>query len=100
MQVSDRYGDYGICGFYSLSRHDGTLSDFLFSCRVLHMGVEQWLYEKLGRPTLTPVGEVVSTLEASVDWITEVPGARTAPRPARATGARRRAHPRPSPTGS
>lgn len=79
VQVSDRYGDYGICGFYSLSRHDGTLSDFLFSCRVLHMGVEQWLYEKLGRPTLTPVGEVVSTLEASVDWITEAGGAEASP---------------------
>jgi len=79
VQVSDRYGDYGVCGFYSLSRHDRAVSDFLFSCRVLHMGVEQWLYEKLGRPTLTPVGEVASTLDAPVDWITEVPGSPARP---------------------
>ena len=50
VRVRDRYGDYGICGFYSVARHEGALVDFLFSCRVLNMGVEQWLYEKLGRP--------------------------------------------------
>ena len=57
-----------------MSRHDGALVDFLFSCRVLNMGVEQWLYAKLGRPAVSVVGEVVSTLDGSVDWITEDTG--------------------------
>jgi FkbH-like protein len=69
VRVHDRYGDYGIAGFYSLA--GGRLSDFVFSCRILHMGVEQWLYARLGEPELTVVGEVASTLEdgAPVDWI-------------------------------
>jgi FkbH-like protein len=70
VRVRDRYGDYGICGFFALSLDDGALVDFLFSCRVLNMGVEQWVYDSLGRPPLTIVGDVVSTLEAPVDWIT------------------------------
>ncbi len=74
VRVSDRYGDYGICGFFSLDRHEGVLVDFLFSCRVLNMGVEQWLYRKLGRPAVPIVGDVVSTLDGSVDWITEDTG--------------------------
>ncbi|HEX4466045.1 MAG TPA: hypothetical protein VH025_02570 [Solirubrobacteraceae bacterium] len=70
VRVADRYGEYGMCGFYSVK--DGDLSDFVFSCRILHMGVEQWLYERLGRPQLQVVGDVAATLEGSehVDWIT------------------------------
>jgi FkbH-like protein len=70
VRIRDRYGDYGICGFYSLSPGTGALEDFLFSCRVLHMGVEQWMYDYLGRPAIAIAGEVASSLEASVDWIT------------------------------
>jgi FkbH-like protein len=69
VKVRDRYGDYGICGFYSRSPGPGPLTDFLFSCRVLNMGVEQWLYDYLGRPKLQVVGEVASTLDTPVDWI-------------------------------
>jgi len=71
VRVTDRYGDYGICGFYSISRSDGALVDFLFSCRVLNMGVEQWLYRRLGSPPVSIVGEVVSSLEGESGWITE-----------------------------
>jgi FkbH-like protein len=71
LRVADRYGEYGICGFYSMSRSDGVLVDFLFSCRVLNMGVEQWLYRRLGSPSLSVVGEVASSLHGEVDWITE-----------------------------
>ncbi len=70
LEVRDRYGDYGICGFYALDRHERRLVDFLFSCRALNMGVEQWLYGHLGRPSLDVVGEVVSSLDGEVDWIT------------------------------
>jgi FkbH-like protein len=69
IRVFDRYGDYGICGFYSIK--GGELSDFLFSCRILHMGVENWLYQHLGLPAVTAIGEVATTLdpETPVTWI-------------------------------
>ena len=70
VKVRDRYGDYGICGFYARSSDDAGLIDLLFSCRVLHMGVEQWLYDHLGRPAVSPAGDVASSLEGDVDWIT------------------------------
>ena len=70
VEASDRYGDYGICGFYALHKSSGVLTDYLFSCRVLNMGIEQWLYDRLGRPELEVVGEVVSSLTGTVDWIT------------------------------
>ena len=70
VDVRDRYGDYGICGFYALDRASGTLLDFLFSCRAMNMGVEQWLYARLGRPRLDIVGDVEASLEGDVDWIT------------------------------
>jgi FkbH-like protein len=70
IRVRDRYGDYGICGFYSIAPDGDPLTDFLFSCRVLNMGVEQWVYDHLHRPPLVVVGDVVSPLGGSVDWIT------------------------------
>lgn len=69
VRVRDRYGDYGLCGFYSLQ--NGALKDFVFSCRIMNMGVEQWLYERLGRPQLEIAGEAASELRdfGRVDWI-------------------------------
>ncbi len=69
VRVGDRYGDYGITGLYSLT--GGELRDFVFSCRILDMGVERWLYERLGRPPIEIAGEVVTALEdtGAVDWI-------------------------------
>ena len=75
VRIRDRYGDYGICGFYSVDRVEDVLVDFLFSCRILHMGVEQWVYGHLGRPGITVVGDVASSLDAPVDWITSDPAA-------------------------
>jgi len=70
VRVRDRYGDYGICGFYAMRRSDRTLVDFLFSCRILDMGVEQWLYDYLGRPAVEGEGVGRLTGAAPVDWIT------------------------------
>src|SRR5271165_2233685 len=75
VRVRDRYGDYGICGFFSVDRDEGSVVDLLFSCRVLHMGVEQWVYDHLGRPSLSVVGEVASSLEGSAEWIDLDPAA-------------------------
>ena len=67
VRVSDRFGDYGITGFYALKNKK--LIHFCFSCRTLGMGIEQYVYGKLGRPGLQIVGEVVSDLSRE-----EIPG--------------------------
>ncbi|OYV28111.1 MAG: phosphatase, partial [Acidocella sp. 20-61-6] len=70
IKVSDRYGNYGICGFY-VTRHK-SCHHYLFSCRTLNMGIEQFVWHKLGQPYIGIVGEVVSSLEELPDWITVV----------------------------
>ena len=67
VSVRDKFGDYGVVGFYALK--DGLLIHFVFSCRTLGMGIEQYVYNILGRPQLTTVGEVISDLSCE-----EVPG--------------------------
>lgn len=70
VQVQDNFGDYGITGFYALK--DRTLLHFVFSCRTLNMGVEQYVYAQLGSPELTVQGEVASEPGAFVpDWINQ-----------------------------
>jgi FkbH-like protein len=74
VEVEDRYGKYGYCGFFLMSGHWGvnTLWHFAFSCRVLGMGVEQWVYDVLGRPKFEIVGEVLSKLDFAPDWINNI----------------------------
>ncbi len=67
VSVRDDFGDYGIIGFYAVK--SGRLLHFVFSCRTLGMGIEQYVYNKLGRPELNIVGEVISNLSNS-----EIPG--------------------------
>lgn len=71
ISVNDRFGDYGICGFYSV--HEGHLTDFLFSCRILNMGIEQWVYRLLRGPEIEVVGEVAVPLvfDGDIDWINQ-----------------------------
>ncbi len=70
VKVSDRYGSYGIVGFY-LRRKLGCVH-FLFSCRTLNMGVEQFVWQRLRRPRINIVGEVVSELGDDPDWLSVV----------------------------
>lgn len=67
VSVKDDFGDYGITGFYAVKA--SRLIHFTFSCRTLGMGVEQYVYNKLGRPELTIVGEIISDLSSR-----EIPG--------------------------
>jgi FkbH-like protein len=72
VHVVDRYGDHGDVGFY-LVRNDDELVHFCFSCRILGMGVETWLYRKLGRPRLKIAPAVLSDPVGDprrIDWIT------------------------------
>ena len=70
VKVSDRYGKYGICGFFLI--RNGDCHHFTFSCRALNMGIEQFVWQKLGRPHVEIRGEVVSSLGDAPDWISVV----------------------------
>lgn len=76
VEVQDRYGDYGVVGFFCVrTKFSGTtVHHFAFSCRTLNMGVEQWVWQHLNRPEFDVVGPVASKLtdHGEIDWITEV----------------------------
>lgn len=69
--VHDKFGDYGIIGFYAIK--EDKLLHFAFSCRTLGMGIEQYVYNILKRPKLTINGEVISDLSSTEipDWINQ-----------------------------
>ena len=71
ISARDRYGDYGVIGFIALQ--DNALIHFLFSCRVLGMGIEQYTYRRFGCPSLSVQGDVAVQLDSDevVDWIEE-----------------------------
>lgn len=67
--VKDRFGDYGIVGFFA--KKGDELEHFLFSCRTMGQKIEQWVYAQLGFPRLEVVGEVrtqLNTIECP-GWI-------------------------------
>ncbi|PEQ11950.1 hypothetical protein B2G71_14310 [Novosphingobium sp. PC22D] len=75
VRVSDRYADYGIVGFFlTLATLRGyELRHFVFSCRIMNMGIEQYVYDLLNRPAIDvtePVANPITSF-AAVDWITE-----------------------------
>ncbi|MCF6436739.1 HAD-IIIC family phosphatase [Pseudoalteromonas sp. MMG022] len=74
--VKDKYGDYGICGFYALKQlSNGTsqLEHFVFSCRILNMGIEQHIYYMLGYPQLSTNSKQLDSLMGTApDWIGEI----------------------------
>lgn len=67
--VNDRFGDYGMVGFYAVK--NGRAEHFLFSCRTIGMGIEQYVYQVIGCPEITVVGEVISELGSKepLEWI-------------------------------
>jgi len=76
VSVRDRFGDHGVVGWYCL--HDATLEHYLFSCRIINLGIEQFVYQHLGRPQLHVVGETASSpfdAETALDYITLETGA-------------------------
>lgn len=71
IHVVDKFGDYGICGFYALDKERKKLEHFLFSCRILNLGVENFIYQQLGCPLLEIVPQVSETIDPTrkIDWI-------------------------------
>ena len=75
VNVKDKFGDYGIVGFYSLDTIESRVTHFTFSCRILNLGVESFLYHFLGRPAVSVIPDVAVELSKnSPDWITLVHG--------------------------
>jgi FkbH-like protein len=73
VRAVDNYGDYGLIGFFLLKRtaNKKRLLHFVFSCRTMNMGIEQYVYEMLGEPELDVVSPVSYPVQphAVVDWI-------------------------------
>jgi FkbH-like protein len=45
--VWDKYGDYGLVGFVAVHPDTGVVSHFVLSCRVMHMGIEDAMIQRL-----------------------------------------------------
>lgn len=73
ISVKDKYGDYGIVGFFCYNRFEKKMEHFLFSCRIMGMGVEQYIYNRMECPRIDVVEPVAAKLEDNkqIDWITE-----------------------------
>lgn len=73
IKVRDKFGDYGIVGFYCYNTRERVMEHFLFSCRVLGMGIEQYIYGKLGSPVFDVKEPVATHLSTGVmpEWIHE-----------------------------
>ncbi|MFH4530045.1 HAD-IIIC family phosphatase [Vibrio diabolicus] len=72
--VKDKYGDYGLVGFYCFNSDETSLKHFVFSCRILNMGVDNYVYNKLGKPNINVVNPVVQNVEEyleTIDYIIE-----------------------------
>jgi FkbH-like protein len=73
VRLWDKYADYGIVGFFMTlaTLREFRLVHFVFSCRVMNMGVEQYLYDYLNRPSINIADPVANPIVnyPSVDWI-------------------------------
>jgi FkbH-like protein len=69
VSVTDKFGDYGIVGFFAVL--DNKLVHFVFSCRTIGQGVEQYVYGVLNFPDISVVGDVANPIVKGkyADWI-------------------------------
>jgi len=78
VRLADKYADYGIVGFFMTlaTLREYRLEHFTFSCRIMNMGIEQYVYDLLNRPAINVAEPVANPIvsHASVDWIGTGPG--------------------------
>jgi FkbH-like protein len=68
VHVKDRFGDHGIVGFVQYD--DNNVYHFLFSCRIMNMGIEDFVHDYLKIPDFDPAEPVAHKLRSSQpDWI-------------------------------
>ena len=69
----DKYADYGIVGFFLTlaTLREYRLEHFVFSCRIMNMGIEQFVYEVINKPGIEIAEPVANRLDSFpvVDWI-------------------------------
>ncbi|QJU56505.1 HAD-IIIC family phosphatase [Sphingomonas sp. AP4-R1] len=76
ISARDRYGDHGMIGFYMQHKDErqNRLIHYVWSCRMMNAGLEQYVYERIGSPDITvaePVSNPIVTFP-KIDWIEEV----------------------------
>lgn len=71
----DRYGDYGLIGFVQVDRKAKKLVHFAFSCRIMHMGLEQYALAKVFAKWPNCDISVLDgrVARAGADWIADQP---------------------------
>ena len=71
----DRYGHHGLVGFVMVDRAERALVHFAFSCRMMHMGLEQAVIAMVREkwPDLDVANLAVPFEDRQVDWITVRP---------------------------
>lgn len=71
VKVHDNFGDYGITGFFAVK--NSKCIHFLFSCRTIGQGVEQYVYASIGYPELETVEPVIGKVDKSEapKWINQ-----------------------------
>ena len=69
----DKYADYGIVGFYCINKRENKVLAFSFSWLCTGMGIENYVYNKLGVPFFTPAEPCSPALQkgAWATWIKE-----------------------------
>ncbi|VWX53507.1 HAD-IIIC family phosphatase [Novosphingobium sp. 9U] len=76
--ASDKYGSHGLIGFYMQQRteRENRLLHYVWSCRMMNAGLEQYVYERLGSPAIDVVGPVSNPIIVfdRVDWINDQVG--------------------------
>lgn len=66
--VQDNYGDYGLVGFVSFKL--GNIEHFTFSCRIMNLGIERFVFHYFDCPNFDVVGSVVGELDGpKPSWI-------------------------------
>lgn len=71
--VWDKYGYYGLVGFAMIERQSKMLVHFVFSCRVMHMGIENATLKKINARYQSPnLAQLKKSLpKLTGDWLTE-----------------------------
>ena len=73
----DRYGDYGLVGFVMVDRRNLRFRHFTFSCRAMHMGLEQYALDTVRRSypelfALLDLSDLEGRFSRAVpDWISD-----------------------------
>lgn len=74
--ASDRYGNHGLIGFYMQQKNErvNRLLHYVWSCRMMNSGLEQYVYERLGEPAIEVVQPVSNPIKVfdKVDWVREL----------------------------